>query len=220
MTADAIAPYLAFFTDHLYTIVFIAATIDATGFPFPGRLLLITAGALAGNGSEATRVVLSAAAGAFVGDHALYLLGRLGGHKVLSLYCRWTMGSSRCIEQARDYFRRFGGMAIVIGRFVTGVRLFAAALAGSGGIRYSSFVFFDAIGILLWASTFALLGHFLGARAVQVLGPYRNTVLVIGIGLALVPPGVVAYRLWRRRRHGPATSPQQSSQPKPAPSAR
>jgi membrane protein DedA with SNARE-associated domain len=220
MTADTIAPYLAFFTNHLYTIVFIAATIDATGLPFPGRLLLITAGALAGNGLEASRVILSAAAGAFVGDHVLYLLGRLGGDKVLSLYCRWTMGSSRCIEKARSYFRRFGGVTIVIGRFVTGVRLFAAALAGSGGIRYSSFVFFDVIGILVWASTYALLGHFLGARAAGAVGPYANVVLMIGIGLALVPPALIVCRLWRRRRHGPATSPRSSSRAKRVPSSR
>lgn len=219
MTADNIAPYLAFLTDNLYPIVFIAAMIDATGVPFPGRLLVITAGALAVNGPEATWVVLLAAAGALVGDHTLYLLGRLGGDKVLSLYCRWTMGSSRCIEKAQEYFGRFGGATIVIGRFVTGVRLFAAALAGSAGIRYSSFLFFDAIGALLWAGTFVLLGYFLGARAAQILGPYRNTVLVIGIGLALVPPGLVAYRLWRRRRHGPATS-QHSSRPRRATSSR
>jgi hypothetical protein len=71
MTPDTIAPYLAFFTDHLYAIVFVAATIDATGLPFTGRLLVITAGATAGGGLEATRVMLLAAAGALVGDHSL-----------------------------------------------------------------------------------------------------------------------------------------------------
>lgn len=215
MTAESLAPYLAFFTDHLFVIVFIAAMIDATGIPFPGRLLIITAGALAADGPDTTRVVLLAAAGAVLGDHILYLLGRLGGDRVLSAYCRWTMGSSRCVEKARAYFRRFGGATIVIGRFMTGVRLFAATLAGSGGIRYVTFLAADTIGALLWAGIFVVLGHILGTQAGRALKPYANVVLVIGIGLALVPPALIAYRLWRRRRHGPATSPRRSSQPGP-----
>jgi membrane protein DedA with SNARE-associated domain len=214
MTAESLAPYLAFFTNHLYTIAFIAALIDATGVPFPGRLLIITAGALAADGRDTTRVVLLAAAGAVVGDHILYLLGRVGGDRVLSAYCRWTMGSSRCIEKARAYFRRFGALAIVIGRFTTGVRLFAATLAGSGGIRYVSFLLADTVGALLWAGIFVVVGHLLGARAGGALKPYTNVVVAIGIVLALVPAALIAYRLWRRRRHGPAASPR-LSQPRP-----
>lgn len=213
MTAESLAPYLAFFTDHLFVIVFIAATIDATGFPFPGRLLVITAGALAADGPETARVVLLAAAGAVAGDHILYLLGRLGGDRILSFYCRWTMGSSRCIEKAKIYFRRFGGATIVIGRFVTGVRLFAATLAGSGGIRYPVFLAADTAGALLWAGIFVVLGHLLGTHAGEALKPYGSVVLAVGAGLALVAPALIAYRVWKRRRHGPATSDRRSSPP-------
>ena len=132
---------------------------------------------------------------------------------MLSAYCRWTMGSSRCIEKARAYFRRFGALAIVIGRFTTGVRLFAATLAGSG-IRYVSFLLADTVGALLWAGIFVVLGHLLGARAGGALKPYANVVVAIRIVLALVPPALIAYRLWTRRRHGPAASPR-LSQPRP-----
>lgn len=213
MTAESLAPYLAFFTAHLYSIVFIAATIDATGIPFPGRLLVITAGALAADGSETTRVVLLAAAGALLGDHILYLLGRLGGDRILKFYCRWTMGSSRCVEKAQNYFRRFGGATVVVGRFVTGVRLFAATLAGSGGIRYPTFLVADTVGALLWAGIFVVLGHLLGTHAGEAVKPYGNVVLAVGVGLALVPPALIAYRIWKRRRHGPATSERRASPP-------
>jgi membrane protein DedA with SNARE-associated domain len=204
---DTLAPYLAFFDRHLYAVAFIVGVIDATGLPFPGRFLLVVAGALSAAGSDTTWVVLLAAAGSLVGDHVLYLLGWLGGDKVLSLYCRWTMGSARCVQKAEDYFRRFGGLTILIGRFVTGVRLFAAAMAGSGDIRYHRFVLFDAVGAILWASCFVLLGHFLGARAARVLEPFADAALGVGALLALAVVGFVAYRLWKRRRDGPAVMP-------------
>lgn len=214
MTADTLAPYLSFFTNHLYVIVFVAAAIDATGIPFPGRLLIITAGALAADGPATIRVVMLAAAGAVLGDHVLYLLGRIGGDRALAAYCRWTMGSSRCMEKARSYFRRFGGVTIVIGRFVTGVRLFAATLAGSGGIRYVWFLVADTIGAVLWAGIFVVFGHLLGAQAGRALKPYSHIVFAVGICIALVPPALIAYRLWKRRRHGPASSPGRSARPR------
>ena len=211
MTADTLAPYLAFFTAHVYVIVFVVSMVNATGVPCPGRFLLIVAGALATGAPDALAVGLLAAAGTVCGDHILYLMGWLGGDKVVSLYCRWTMGSSRCVQKAKDYFRRFGGLTIIIGRFVTGVRIVATALAGSGGIRYPLFLLFDAVGALLSATVFVFLGYFLGDRATRVLEWFGNVGLVVGIVLAVSVAGLIVYRVWKRKRHGPAvvTRPQQ-----------
>jgi membrane protein DedA with SNARE-associated domain len=184
-------------------VVVVASAIDATGVPFPGRLLLITAGALAADAWQAGAVVLCAAAGVVAGDHALYLLGRFGGPKVLSLYCRWTMGSSQCVRKAHDYFRRFGGLTIVIGRFVTGVRLFASALAGAGAIRYVRFLAFEILGALLWAGIFVAVGHWLGGPAARALLSFGGGALLVVA--TVVPVAYLGYRMWRRRRHGPAT---------------
>jgi membrane protein DedA with SNARE-associated domain len=204
VSAETLAPYLTFFSNNLSAIVFIAATIDATGVPFPGRFLIITAGALTGDALTAGRVALFAAAGALVGDHALYLLGKAGGDKILSLYCRWTLGSARCVENAQNYFKRFGGLTIVIGRFITGVRIFAAALAGSGALRYRQFAFFDGVGALLWAALFVFLGHVFGGPAARALQEWGGGLLVISLLPVVGGVGYLAYRAWRRRRHGPA----------------
>lgn len=204
MSADGIAPFLAFFTDHRYAVVFVATAVDSTGVPFPGRLLLLIAGALSTGGLDTTWMVLFAAAGAVVGDHVLYLLGGFGGDRVLSFYCRWTLGSAHCTRKAQDYFRRFGGTTIVIGRFFAGVRIFAAALAGAGGIPYHRFLLFDVIGALLWAAVFVLPGYFLGNRAALVLERFGDVVLVAAFVLVLAAAGVIAFRVWKRRRHEPA----------------
>jgi membrane protein DedA with SNARE-associated domain len=203
MASEAVRPYLTFLVDHLYLVAFLVAVIDSSGLPFPGRLLVIAAGAFSAGAPDATWVILVAAAGAVIGDHALYLLGWLGGDKVLSLYCRWTMGSGRCLAKTRDYFHRFGAVTILIGRFVAGVRIFAAALAGSGAIRYHQFLVFDALGGLVWATAFVLLGYLFGDVGMAMMERYGITLLVtitlLGLG------GIVAYRLLKRGRHGPAT---------------
>jgi membrane protein DedA with SNARE-associated domain len=204
MGPGTIRPYLAFLVDHRYAMAFVAAVIDSTGLPFPGRLALVAAGAFSASGPDTAWVILLAAAGAVVGDHALYLLGWLGGDKLLSLYCRWTMGSGRCIGKTRDYFRRFGALTILFGRFVAGVRIFAAALAGSGAIRYYQFFIFDALGALVWATAFVLPGYVFGNRAVALLERHGGITFLIVLGLAALA-SIVAYRVWKRRRHGGAT---------------
>jgi membrane-associated protein len=203
VTADTLAPYLTFFTNHIYAVAFFAAAIDSVGLPFPGRFLLITAGAVSA-GPNATWTVMSAAAGHVVGDHVLYLIGWLGGDRILSLYCRWTLGSAHCVRKAEQYFERWGAATILIGRFVASVRLFAVTLAGSGGIRYLKFLAFDVLGALAGAAAFVLLGYFFGAQASRILERYGDVALVVAVLFALAAGSFIAYRLWKRRRHGPA----------------
>ncbi|MGH7268116.1 MAG: DedA family protein [Candidatus Rokuibacteriota bacterium] len=201
MSPESVEPYLV---RHLHAVVFLVTAIDSTGLPFPGRLLLVAAGAVARGGVEVATVILVAAGGAMLGDHALYLAGRLGGHRLLAFYCQWTFASGRCTSETRRYFQRWGPLTIVVGRFVAGVRLLATALAGSGAIPYWQFLLFDTIGAVIWTACFVLLGYVFGARWREVVERYGSVPIVVGVtvaGLGLV----LLYRAYRRRRHGAAT---------------
>ncbi len=96
--------------------------------------------------------------------HLWYFSGRLGGRRLLNAYCRLSLGSKRCQSRAREYFKRFGPLTIIIGRFVAGVRIFTAPMAGTGIISYPRYLLFDAVGALLWAGVFVGLGYLLGDR--------------------------------------------------------
>ena len=192
----------------VYVGLFLAALIDATGFPFPGRVLLVTAGAaMATDWGQVALLTAAGALGAVVGDHLWYAAGRLGAaDRLTALYCKVSLASGRCEARARSRFDRFGALAIVIGRFVAGVRLFAAPMAGGGAIPYPRFLLFELIGGVVWAGGFVALGYALGAPARALLERHGWGMALAAFAVLTVtgPAAIVLVRLARRRRHGPA----------------
>src|SRR5262245_60118458 len=186
--------------------LFLVALIDATGLPFPGRALLVAAGATMATGwMDVATMTLATALGALVGDHFWYAAGRLGaGDRITALYCRLSLASGRCERRARSRFERFGPLAIVIGRFVAGVRFVAAPMAGGGALSYPRFLLYEAIGALVWSTAFLTLGYALGAPARTLVARYGSGPILLAVTvLALAPLIIVLARLVRRRRHGP-----------------
>jgi membrane protein DedA with SNARE-associated domain len=196
-------PFVGFVVAHVYLAVLVANTIDATGIPFPGRIVLILAGALLQSKRQLGFAILAGATGALLGDHLLYLAGQRGGPALLAFYCRLTLGSERCVDDAVKYFRRFGPSAILLGRYSTGVRLFAAILSGCGHLPYRRFLRYDIAGSLVYATLWVTVGHLFGDHVSAVLAwlARRRGVILILPGAVLA---IVAYRLWRRRRYAPA----------------
>jgi len=200
---DAAEWFIVFLVPHLYLTVFLVSVIDATGLPFPGRIILVLAGAFASTSRELVLAILAGSVGLVIGDHVLYLAGARGGASLLALYCRLTLGSDLCIENTLKYFRRFGPAAILLGRYSTGVRLFAAILSGSGHIAYHRFVLYDLVGSLTYTALWMVLGHVFSEQVETLLAWLgRQRALLLLVPLALV--AIVGYRLWRRRRHGTA----------------
>lgn len=143
------------FIQYGYLLVFAAVFLDNAGLPLPGELALLAFGFVARTGHlDIGWGIVAAGAGAMVGDSMSYLLGRVGGMRILHAYCRITLGSGQCVENALAYYKRFGRVTIVLGRFVLGLRAFLMPLAGSTQIPYGQFLLFDAIGALLWSSLF------------------------------------------------------------------
>ena len=197
------ATFVTFLIAHLYLAVFLASAIDATGVPFPGRIILVLTGTFATTSPEVAFAIVAGAVGALLGDHVLYLAGKRGGASLLALYCRLTLSSDRCVEDTVKYFRRFGALAIILGRFSTSVRLFAAILSGSGHIAYARFLVYDLVGSLAYTALWVVAGHMFGDQVVAILqwlGRQRAIILIVLAAVVVI----VAHRAWRRRRYGAA----------------
>jgi membrane protein DedA with SNARE-associated domain len=193
-----LGPIVGWLHEHLYAVVFLGAILDAVGIPFPGRLMLITAGSYShpesATGSSALVVIALASMGMVAGDHVWYLAGRFKGHRLFEIYCRvFRLSESHRIDADR-ILRRFGSLALVLVRLAATLRLLVVPLAVSRGMTYRRFVVADAIGATVWATGFVWLGRAVGAVAQDA-----------GVGITLtvisvVVTGSAALSLLARRR--------------------
>jgi membrane protein DedA with SNARE-associated domain len=133
-------------------------------------------------------VIALAAAGAIIGDNLGYwLLGRLGGR---ALFRRWgwlERYSDRILPRAEKLMQRHGGKTVFFGRFVAVLRVGAAAVAGLARMNWWKFLFWNASGGIVWATTVGLAAYYGGravADAIQRYGLYAAVVIVVGLVLS------------------------------------
>lgn len=146
-----------------YWAVFGGIALENTGVPLPGETITLVGGFLAGSQELNYWGVLgSAIAGAILGDNLGYWLGRWGGWPLLLKLSRILRISETQLTDAREEFRANAGRAIVLGRFVALLRIFAGPMAGIAGMSYSRFLRCNALGAVLWATIMVTLAFFVG----------------------------------------------------------
>jgi membrane protein DedA with SNARE-associated domain len=186
---------------NLYVIVVVAAALDATALPFPGRLVLAGAGAAAARDIGHLALVIGLGTLAVLAvDHVWYFAGSIAGGPTLRLVKWLTARSTRAARRsAQEYFDRWGALTFVVGRFVAVVRILAWPLARATGISYVRFLALDAFAAALWTTTWVGLGYLLGPR-IQAFTERFGLSVAIGLGVAAGVGGLLAVRLMRRRR--------------------
>lgn len=203
MTAEFLLGLLA---EYGYWIVLVGILLDNAGLPLPGELLLLTFGALAGTDDLHLGLgVLAAAMAALTGDTIGYWVGWLGGDRVLRAYCRATLGSKQCVENAVRHYERHGKATVVFGRFVIGVRAFLAPLAGSARMPFGQFLLFDSLGALIWSGLFILVGYGLRSHVARLQHGYRAGYALLAGAFAVAILVYLLTKLYRSWRHGLAS---------------
>jgi membrane protein DedA with SNARE-associated domain len=187
-------------SSNLYVIVVLAAALDATALPFPGRLVLAGAGAItARDNGQLLLVIALGTVAALAVDHLWYFAGSIARGPLLRLVKWLTARSERGARRtAQEYFERWGALTFVVGRFVAVVRIVAWPLARTTGISYPRFLALDAFAAALWTSTWVGLGYFLGPRLWAVMERF-GLPLTIAIAVLGTVGGLLGVRLLRRR---------------------
>jgi membrane-associated protein len=182
----------------IYLALFAFAALDAF-FPLvPSESLVISAGVFAASGTEPKLVpiILAAAAGAFVGDHISYFIGRTAGRRLMD---RAAEGSrkQRAFKQAHKLIEERGGVILVVCRYIPGARTAITLTAGAVRYELRKFSFFDGIAALSWGIYSAMVGY-IGGEAFEE-EPLKG--LGLGLGIALgVSALVEVIRHLRARR--------------------
>ena len=144
-------------------MVFLGVMVESAGVPLPGETILLAAGALAQRGVlDPGGVLLFGFLGAVAGDQLGYWAGRRGGRRFVLRWGRRVRLTPGRLAAAERFFDRHGGKAVFLARFVAGLRVFGALVAGIGRMRWRTFLLFNALGGAVWASAAVLAGYLLG----------------------------------------------------------
>ena len=197
--AEIIAQYGTWTYAVLFLIIFAETGIVIVPF-LPGDSLLFAAGAFCAKPETGLNVHLMAAllfVAAFIGDTVNYWIGAKVGPVVFkrndSIFLR-----KKHLEQAHTFFEKYGGRAIILARFVPIVRTFVPFVAGIGGMRYSQFIAYNAIGAFVWIYFFAYAGFWFGNQPF-VQKNFKLVILAIII-VSVVPIIVELWRGWRENK--------------------
>ena len=186
------SPYL--FYGVLAAIIFVEA--GGVLWPFlPGDSMLFVAGAvvaLAGLNVHALVILLTAAA--IVGNSVNYAAGRYFGDRA------FANPDSRIfrpvyLQRTREFYDKYGPMSIILGRFVPIVRTFVPFLAGVAPMRYSTFLFNNIVGGILWITSLVYAGYLFG----NVPWVKSNLSLII-VAILVVSVLPIAIKMWQEYR--------------------
>jgi membrane protein DedA with SNARE-associated domain len=185
--------------DHVgalaYVIVLLGVGIESMGVPVPGETVLIAATLLAARGHlDPAMLAASACFGAVAGDNIGYGVGRRWGHRLASVPGVRRIYDERRIALAESFFRRYGVLAVFLGRFVALLRIFAGPLAGMNGMSWPRFFAANLAGGVLWVGAVVTVVLLVGDRAVTLVT--RSGYAGLGV-VAVLAAGAW---WWHRRR--------------------
>ena len=177
----------------LFLIVFVETGVVVMPF-LPGDSLLFVVGTLAGAGLMnyplAMAVLLAAA---ILGDQCNFGIGRHIGHKVFA----WEDSrffNKRAFDQAHGFYEKYGGITIVLARFMPFIRTFVPFVAGVAEMTRRKFSLYNVLGGTIWVVGLVTAGYFLGGL------PWVKANLEKIIWAMILLPGlIISFGAWRAR---------------------
>lgn len=183
----------------LFLIIFAETGLVVTPF-LPGDSLLFAVGALAAVDTSGTLsapivcVLLSFAA--ILGNTTNYAIGKRIGPPAFSGKYRFLKVAY--LRRTEEYFNRYGGMTIVLSRFVPIVRTFAPFVAGIGRMPYGRFQMYNISGGVGWVCVFVVAGYIFGNLPwikqnfglVTIVIVIVSVLPMVGMALRKTPPTV------------------------------
>ena len=189
-----VANYGAWVYALLFLIVFVETGVVVMPF-LPGDSLLFIVGALSGAGllnfPLACAILLVAA---ILGDQCNYTIGRYLGPKVFQWEdSRWF--NRKAFDQAHAFYERYGGITIILARFMPFIRTFAPFVAGVAEMNRATFTAFNVVGALIWVVGLTTVGYLFGNL------PFVQQHLSKIIWALILIPGLIAlFGAWKASR--------------------
>jgi membrane protein DedA with SNARE-associated domain len=179
-----------------YIATFGLIAIETMGVPVPGETALI-ASALAAHKGELDIVLLIvlASSAAIIGDNVGFAIGRKYGRRVFTKPGPMYNQRLALLDMGEPFFAKHGPKAVFLGRWVSGLRIASAWLAGMNKMSWPTFLFWNALGGICWATGVGLGAYYAGHA-------FEDVISKVGIyGAGAVVLAILAFVYWRHRKH-------------------
>jgi membrane protein DedA with SNARE-associated domain len=189
-----------FLTEHGVLAGFVLILIEETGVPVPvpGDFLMLGLGVHAREGRVPLwQALVAMELATLVGASVLYALSARAGRDLVYRYGRYIHLTPARLDQAEDWLRRRGALAIVLGRITPGLRMATVIGCGVFGVPFWRFLPSLAVGAFLYILTYTLLGYFVGP---PMLSAVAGIHLPLGLLGSLVPLVLLVAWIVRARR--------------------
>ena len=185
-----------------YWAVFFGVMLENAGLPIPGETILLVGGYFAASRPDQfnlIRVMLTAATGAVIGDNIGFAIGHHYGRGSLLRIGRFFFLTPKRFEHMENFFLKHGNKTILMARFITGLRVFAALLAGaSRKMPWRVFFAYNVAGAIMWAVVITLLGYLFGQSLPLLVKWVGRTGTILLIAAIVI--GIIAWRIQRHRK--------------------
>lgn len=189
-----VAQYGAWVYALLFLIIFVETGVVVMPF-LPGDSLLFIVGAMCGAGLMSLPLVMGLLlVAAILGDQTNYTIGRYFGPRVF----QWEDSrffSRKGFDQAHAFYEKYGGITIILARFMPFIRTFVPFVAGVAEMTRSKFTLFNVVGGFIWVVGLTLAGYLFGNL------PFVQTHLSKIIWALIIVPGLIAmFGAWKARK--------------------
>src|SRR3954447_24373085 len=169
------------------------------GVPVPGETALIAGGLAAHDGQLSIELlIVLAAAAAILGDNVGFAIGRRYGRRIFERPGIAYEQRLALLELGEPFFERHGPKAVFLGRWVSGLRIASAWLAGMNKMRWPTFLVWNALGGICWAIGVGLGAYYAGHA-------FETFITKVGVyGAVAIAVLVVGFIAWRHKKHSAA----------------
>ena len=152
---------LDWYGEYGYWTVFVPVLLETAGLPLPGETSLLFAGVASSTGRiDVFWTIVVGSTAAIIGDNIGYAIGRFGGRRLVMRLAH-IGGIERSLAWGEAYFARRGGITVFFARWIPGLRIFGAWIAGMVHMTWWKFALWNAAGGIAWCTSIVLLGPLL-----------------------------------------------------------
>ncbi len=197
ITALIIEQVVAFISIGGYPSLIALMAMESMILPLPSEAVMPFAGFLISEGKMTfPLVILFSTIGSIFGSVLSYYIGKYGGNPLLKRYGKYVLLNEEHLMKTEEFFGKYGGRAVFIGRLIPVVRHFISIPAGMAKMKMPSFLLYTTIGAGLWNGFLAYVGFLLknNWHHLEQYTKIMDVIVVLGI------LGLIIYFFSKRKK--------------------